>query len=145
MGTVDESASWDRSEYAEQSSRVQAVISMAGLSDFIVKLPSGINSSVYYAFGGLAGDASPEMAAASPVTYITADDPPFLIIHGDNDGVVPVAQSEILHERLTAVGVPSTLVIVQNGDHSLQGPDASPTQAEINEKISAFLAEHLKP
>ncbi len=126
-----------------EPSRVQAVITLAGLFDFTVSLPGGTNSAVYYAFGGLAGDGSPEMAAASPVTYITADDPPFLILHGDNDGIVPVAQSEILHERLTAVGVPSTLVIVQSGDHSLAGANASPTQAEINEIINAFLAENL--
>lgn len=144
MGAADETAVWDRSEYGEQSSRVQAVISMSGLSDFTVKLPSGINSSVYYAFGGLAGDGSPEMAAASPVTYISADDPPFLIIHGDNDGVVPVEQSQILHERLTAAGVPATLVIVENGDHSLQGENTTPTQAEINDIISTFLVENLK-
>lgn len=144
LGTADETAVWDQSEYAEQSSRVQAVITLAGLFDFTVRLPSGTNSAVYYAFGGLAGDGSPEMAAASPVTYISADDPPFLILHGDADGVVPVAQSEILHERLTAVGVPSTLVIVQNGDHSLGGANATPTQAEINEIINAFLAENLR-
>ncbi|MBE7532017.1 MAG: alpha/beta hydrolase [Chloroflexi bacterium] len=141
LGTADDTAVWNQSEYAEQSSRVQAVITMAGLFDFTVNLPSGINSAVYYAFGKLAGDGSPEMAAASPVTYVTADDPPFLILHGDRDGVVPVAQSKILHERLTAVGVPATLVIVQNGDHSLGGANATPTQAEINEMIAAFLAE----
>lgn len=141
LGTADDTAVWNQSEYAEQSSRVQAVITMAGLFDFTVNLPSGINSAVYYAFGGLAGDGSPEMAAASPVTYVTADDPPFLILHGDRDGVAPVAQSKILHERLTAVGVPATLVIVQNGDHSLGGANATPTQAEINEIINAFLAE----
>lgn len=145
LGTADDTAPWDMSEYGEQSSRVQAVISLSGLSDFTVKLPSGINMSIYYAFGGLAGDGSPEMTTASPVTYITADDPPFLILHGDNDGVVPVAQSETLQAQLTAAGVASTLVIVQNGDHGLQGPDAAPTQAEINQIISDFLAQHLRP
>jgi acetyl esterase/lipase len=144
LGTADETAAWDQSEYADQSSRVQGVITMAGLFDFTVNLPSGTNSAIYYAFGGLAGDGSPEMAAASPVTYISADDPPFLILHGDADGVVPVAQSEILYERLTAVGVPATLVIVQNGNHSLGGANASPTQAEINEIIATFLAENIQ-
>ncbi|HRQ41979.1 MAG TPA: alpha/beta hydrolase [Chloroflexota bacterium] len=141
LGTADETATWDQSEFGDQSSRVQAVITMAGLSDFTVRLPGGVNSAVHYAFGKLAGDDSPEMAAASPVTYISTDDPPFLILHGDKDGVVPLAQSEILHERLTAVGVPATLVVVQNGDHSLGGANATPTRAQINEIINAFLAE----
>lgn len=143
LGTADDTAVWDRREYGEQSDRVQAVITMAGLSDFTVRLPGGINSAIHYAFGKLAGDGSPEMAAASPVTYISADDPPFLILHGDKDGVVPLAQSEILHERLTAVDVPARLVIVQNGDHGLGGANASPTQDEINAIIASFLAENL--
>lgn len=144
LGTADETAGWDVGDYADQSSRVQAVITMAGLSDFTADMPSGINSSIYYVFGKLAGEASPEMVAASPVTYIDAHDPPFLIFHGDEDGVVPVAQSEILHARLQEAGVDSTLVIVKGGDHGLQGPDATPTQAEISALINAFLERNLK-
>jgi len=37
---------------------------------------------------------------ASPVTYVTGDDPPFLIIQGDSDKTVPPEQSELLYERL---------------------------------------------
>lgn len=145
LGTVDDTAVWDRSEYDEQSSRVQAVITLAGLFDFTAQLPGGVNSAVHYAFGKMPGDGSPEMAAASPVTYISADDPPFLILHGDKDGIVPLAQSEILHERLTGAGVPATLVVVQNGDHGLGGVNATPTWAEIIEIISTFLVENLHP
>jgi acetyl esterase/lipase len=144
LGLAGPEAGWDDGEYAGQSSRVQAVLSMSGLSDFTVKMPSGINSSIYYAFGKLAGDDALENVAASPVTYITADAPPFLIIHGDNDGVVPVEQSEILHGRLQQAGAASQLIIVQGGDHGLQGPEATPTQVEISAAISAFLEESLK-
>ncbi len=49
----------------------------------------------------------PILAKASPVTYITPDDPPFLILHGDMDPVVPYTQSQILHDRLVAGGVSS--------------------------------------
>jgi dipeptidyl aminopeptidase/acylaminoacyl peptidase len=118
---------------------------MSGFSDFTADMPSGINSSIYYAFGKLAGTDDPKNVAASPVTYITVDDPPFLIIHGDNDGVAPVEQSQILHDRLTEAGVPSTLLIVEGGDHSLQGPDTNPTQEEISAAINDFLETSLKP
>lgn len=144
LGTADETADWDRSEYGEQSSRVQAVVSMAGLSDFTVELPSGINTAIYYAFGSLTGSDSPKMATASPVTYISSDDPPFLLLHGNKDGVVPVEQSEIFQQRLTEAGVSSTLVIVQNGDHSLQGANTSPTSDEIFDTIVMFLETNLK-
>jgi len=144
LGTADETASWDNGEYAEQSSKVQAVVPMAGIFDFVNELPNGLNSAVHYAFGKLGGTRTPEMESASPVSHISADDPPFLILHGDNDGVVPVAQSENFHAQLTAAGVPSTLIIVQGGDHGLQGPQITPTQEEIFAAINMFLETNLK-
>jgi acetyl esterase/lipase len=144
LGTADETAGWDTDEYADQSSRVQAVVSMAGIFDLIEKLPSGLNASVYYAFGKLAGSGAPEMVTASPVTYITADDPPFLLLHGDNDGVVPVEQSEIFHAKLIEAGVPATLIVVHEGNHGLQGPEVSPSQEEYQAAINSFLEANLK-
>ena len=88
------------------------------------------------------------MLAASPITYIDAEDSPFLIQHGTQDGVLPLAQAEIMHARLTEVGVSSTLVIVENGDHGLQpylpSKEISPTQEEINQAIFEFLEANLK-
>lgn len=147
LGTADESAGWDNGEYANQSSQVQAVVSMSGIYDFTVKVPSGIGTPIFYAFGALAGKDSPEMLAASPVSHIDPDDPPFLILHGTSDGVLPVEQAEIMHARLIETGVPSTLVIVENGDHGLQalpGKETSPSQDEINQIIFDFLEENLK-
>lgn len=46
----------------------------------------------------------------SPVTHVTADDPPTLIIHGDADSLVPYQQAELMVEKLRAVGVPVELV-----------------------------------
>jgi acetyl esterase/lipase len=143
MGTSDESAGWDVGENVDQSSRVQAVVAMAAITDFTQEMKV-LSMVVYSAFGGLPGTPTPKMIEASPVTYVTPDDPPFLIFHGDNDGVVPYQQSEILNEKLTETGVPSQLVIVKNGDHSLQGKGATPSQAEIYNMILAFLEENLK-
>jgi dipeptidyl aminopeptidase/acylaminoacyl peptidase len=77
---------------------------------------------------------------------VTEDDPPFLVIHGDRDEVVPVEQSQLLYDRLLQANVPAQLVIVKNGRHSLTAPDgsATPTLAEINQVIQAFLAQYLK-
>ena len=44
----------------------------------------------------------------NPITYIDKDDPPFLILHGDNDRTVPPNQSEALHTALTSAGVASS-------------------------------------
>ncbi len=144
LGTADETAGWDVGEYPDQSSRVQAVITMAGLSDLTRRMSGGVNSSIYYVFGELAGQSTPAMIAASPVTYITPDDPPFLILHGDKDGVVPLDQAETLYARLVETGVEATFIVVHNGDHGLRGSDASPTPDEIAARILEFLEEHLK-
>ena len=147
LGTAEKSAGWDVGEYLDQPSEVQAVIVMSGISDFTSNIPSGLNGSIYYAFGKLAGKDTPENVAASPISYITPDDPPFLIIHGDRDGVVPVEQARILRSKLSEIGVPTTLIIVEGGDHGLQNPkggDTDPTGAEINQTIRKFLEETLK-
>jgi acetyl esterase/lipase len=147
LGTADASAGWDVGEWLDQSSKVQAVITMSGLSDFTVPIEGGVSMAIYYAFGALAGTNLPLMAPASPVTYITPDDPPFLIIHGDQDGVVPVEQATILDSRLQAAGVSSTLIIVKNGGHDLKalpGKTAEPSQEEISKSILEFLEKNLK-
>jgi acetyl esterase/lipase len=147
LGTADESAGWDKGEYPEQSSKVQAVINISGIADFTSNIPSGLNTSIYNAFGKLANKDTLENIAASPISYVTSGDPTFLIIHGDRDGIVPVEQSKILHNKLIEAGVSSTLVIVEGGDHGLRNPkggDTNPTSAEINQMIIGFLEETLK-
>jgi hypothetical protein len=50
-------------------------------------------------------DNKDKVARANPITYVTPDDPPFLILHGDRDPLVPVNQSELLFAALTKAGV----------------------------------------
>jgi acetyl esterase/lipase len=58
--------------------------------------------------------------AASPVNYVTSDDPPILLIHGDADRTVPFHQSEIMEAALKKVNVPVKLIRIEGADH---GPD----------------------
>lgn len=142
LGTSDQSAGFDVGEYLDQSSRVQAVIDISGPSDLSQHFQNNdLASLMIVAFG------SKQIAAASPVTYATSDDPPFLILHGDNDGIVEVEHAYILNNALLAASVPVKLVIVKNGDHSLNAPDgsATPTQAEIWKMELDFLKANLKP
>lgn len=55
--------------------------------------------------------------AASPVSYVSAGDPPVLIVHGSADRVVPYQQSVDMDGRLTAAGVPSFFVTVTGAGH----------------------------
>ena len=142
LGTADKGAGWDVGEYPDQSSRVQAVVAEAVFSDFTQPMPDNISMAIYFALGELPGTNSPVLTAASPVTYVTPDDPPFLILHGEKDGISPVEQAKTLDAKLKAAGVSSKLVIVQNGEHgltSLNGNPTVPSSQEISQLILDFL------
>jgi acetyl esterase/lipase len=57
----------------------------------------------------------------SPVSHVTPDDPPTLIIHGDADKLVPLQQSELIVAKLKKAGVPTNLVIKKGGGHGWPG------------------------
>ncbi len=140
LGTSDVSAGWDVGEYLEQSSRVQAVVAMAPVTDLTRSFP---NADIEAMRG--VGFGEDNIVLASPITHVTPDDPPFLLIHGDQDTAVPYEQSQIMYDRLTQTNVPAQLVIVQRAGHSLTSPDgsATPTFDEINQIILNFLAKHI--
>ena len=63
------------------------------------------------------------LADASPITHVTAGAPPFLLVHGTADWLVPYAQSEQLHAALTGAGVDCRLEPVENAQHVFDGHD----------------------
>src|SRR6185312_11407784 len=69
---------------------------------------------------GLQGRA---LADASPITHVSPDAPPFLLVHGTADWLVPFAQSEALHAALTAAGAEAKLVPVEGAQHIFDGYD----------------------
>lgn len=141
VGTSDQSAGLDVGEYLDQSSRVQAIVAMAPVTDLTRSFPNAdIELMRHVGFG------EDNILEASPITHVTEDDPPFLLIHGDRDEVVPVEQSQLMYERLRQANLPAQLVIVKNARHSMTAPDgsATPTLEEINQIIQNFLAQYLR-
>ena len=67
--------------------------------------------------------------------YVSRDDPPFLIVHGDRDRTVPLEQSQILFDKLRLAGVDVTLLVVKNGKHGNGGPDVEPDQQQIRDAV----------
>ena len=63
--------------------------------------------------------------SASPITYISADDPPFLLLHGDEDDVIPFEQAGLLSDALHEVGVGAEVLRIRGGDHGLSGGENS--------------------
>jgi acetyl esterase/lipase len=140
LGTTDSSAGFDFGEYLDQSSRVQAVVDMFGPTDLTVQFEGGIEKA-----SRVFGDF--DAALASPVTYVSADDPPFLMLHGEADKLVPIEQSQILLSALQAAGVPAELVAVANAGHGFrpeEGKTISPSRKEITQMIVGFFVKFLK-
>jgi acetyl esterase/lipase len=70
------------------------------------------------------GSDDPELlAAASPVSYVTADAAPFLLVHGDSDGLVPHSQTDLLAAALAKANVEHEVVTIKGGDHCFFGAE----------------------
>lgn len=114
-----------------ESSKVQCVIDWCGPTDFnTVQSQSGPNiklsfdrpgTAVFNLMGGRMDKES--LASASPVTYASKDDPPFLIMHGELDDAIPAAQSEELYERLRDAHVDASYHLLKGYGHGFMAPD----------------------
>ena len=146
LGVTDSGAGFDGSGgYLDQSSRVQAVVDMFGPTD-LTRLFSGANPRLLETVFGTTDRNAEILKKASPVNHVSIDDPPFLILHGELDKLVPPSQSQIFHEKLKGTGVPTTLVIVKNAGHgfSQAGSPISPSREEITKMVADFFDQHLK-
>ncbi len=118
------------------SSSVQCVADFCGPANFLKFLDqpgSGGRSAVIKLFGGPPAEHEAAAREASPVTWVSKDDPPFLIAHGTADPVVPLAQSEELAEMLEKAGVPVTFVRLEGGAHSIGGQEITQRQRDFFE------------
>jgi len=126
----------------DQSSRVQCVVDWFGPSD-LLSMGGGHNnpnSPESKLIGGSVHENQENARKASPVTYVSKDSTPYLIMHGDQDNVVPLGQSKVLAEALKKAGVEVQLVVVEGNGHG--GPGfGSP---ENRKRIEDFFAKHLK-
>lgn len=118
--------------------KVQGVVDWFGPTDLVHFDRPGTASSFVTLLGCPASGCSPAaLAAASPVTYVTAKAPPTLIIHGEADHLVPVSQGAELAARLRAASADVTYRPLPGLDHGFVG--ASPAQLEaILQQTFAF-------
>lgn len=109
---------------------VQGAVSWYGIHDIAAMPPRPVPSaeSRFLDCGSTACPAD-RVAAASPVNFVDAKDPPMLLMHGSKDVVVPVNQSELFAARLRAARVPVELEIIPDVGHSWVGADPAATRA----------------
>ncbi|MDQ0798756.1 alpha/beta hydrolase [Arthrobacter sp. SLBN-112] len=85
-------------------------------------VPPGMSLQPEYMLVG--GSDDPELlAAASPVSYVDAGAAPFLLVHGDSDGLVPHSQTDLLAAALAGAGVDHEVVTVKGADHCFFGAE----------------------
>ena len=143
LGTTDKTAGLEGSGgNPESSSRVQAVVSFFGPTDFTAKTWSKeIEDNVFLPFLGARFEDSPEVyRKASPVSYVSKDDPPFLFFHGTEDKLVNIRQSKVLAEKLKEAGVEAKVVVMEGEGHGWRGAALGRTI----EQTLAFFDGHLK-
>jgi acetyl esterase/lipase len=130
----------------KQSSRVQAVCDWFGPADLaavVDAMPGAFGSRkdiediLTRLLGGPLRENRAKAAAASPVTYVTKDDPPFLIMHGDQDDTVPIQQSQRLYEALKKAKIEVSFHTVKGAGHGFGG-------REIMGMVADFFDKHLK-
>lgn len=61
--------------------------------------------------------------SVSPLLHVTADDAPTLLVHGDKDELVPLSNSERIHQAYSAQGVKSELIVIEGAGHGFQQED----------------------
>ena len=146
LGTAGPSAGYDVGQYLDQSSAVQAVVDEWGPADLTASGWGPAASNVItQVFGVAPGQSSSTLRAASAVTYVASNDPPFLIVQGAADTTVPASQSQELAAALRSAGVPQTLVMVQNAGHGLRPSGGAPTPSidDVNQMVVEFFAKQL--
>ncbi|MEV8127537.1 prolyl oligopeptidase family serine peptidase [Streptomyces sp. NPDC085944] len=79
--------------------------------------PKGPASRESLLLGGALADRTEAARDASPVTRVSPDAPPFLILHGTDDTLVPARQSVRLAEALRAAGHQPDLRLLTGGNH----------------------------
>ncbi|MEI7903753.1 MAG: alpha/beta hydrolase [bacterium] len=146
LGTTGDSKTFDQGENLRFSSAVQAVCDYYGPTDFasFVTAPgfethATSGSAESKLIGGRVLDNPEKAKRASATTYVSKGNAPFLIIHGDKDPVVPVAQSKMFDEMLTKAGVETEFHTISGAKHG--GPEFS--SPAIIAKVEAFFKKHL--
>jgi acetyl esterase/lipase len=133
-------------DHPKESSQVQAVCDWFGPTDLeqfaefqasgpgrAPDLPMQIVSQL---LGGPPVQTKKLAREANPITYITAKSPPFLIMHGDRDALVPLSQSQLLADAIKATGSSVDFRVIDGAEHDIRG------LTNIR-AVEAFFNEHL--
>jgi acetyl esterase/lipase len=127
----------------DHSSRVQAVVSFFGRTDFTRKTwTNQLEEEVFVPLIGASFEDKPGLyKRISPIAYVSRTSPPFLFVHGAKDKLVPPRDSTDMAKKLQTAGVSAKAVIVEGVGH---GWWEGEKQTKSIEQALAFFDKHLK-
>jgi len=132
---------------ASGSSAVSAVVAWYAPSDIAAVAadagtdPNDPSTREAQLLGAAVGSVPARAALASPITYVTADAPPTLLLHGRADRLISFRQSERLHAALIGAGANSHLHLYDDADHMWRGSPAA--AADAMDRTIGFLLQYL--
>ena len=141
LGTLDGKGKPEDPDPVErESAKVQCVVARAAPTNFFRAESAGVK------FLGMSLVAPVDKASieyrtyaeGSPVTHISPDDPPFLLMHGDQDESVPFMQSVDFERALKAAGVTVRLLLVDGAGHGPNFPGAKNPPDYMGEMVAWF-------
>jgi len=143
MAALENDKAMDVGAYLDYSSAVQAACPWYPPTD-VTMMPypdeaAAAASPESLLLGRNAASHRKEAYAICPMSKVSKDAPPFLIIHGEQDHTVPFVQGEILHDALEKEGCDVTLIAIEGADHA----DMQFFQQEIWDEITAFFKRTL--
>lgn len=128
-------------KYPEQSSDVQAAVTISGPADLTLPhQPNEILGPIYSLIGGSVENNKAVAIRASPITYAGKHSAPMLIIHGQADAIVPIKHAEVLEAAMEKASVEVKLLALKDTGHVGGKIDAPETRKEIAD----FFARHLR-
>lgn len=130
LGAADEKAGLEgKGGNAGQSTKVHAVVSFFGPTDFTVKTWANDVENIFLIplLGGKFEDKKDLYRQCSPLVYCNKNCPPFLFFHGDKDALVGIDNSQKMVKGLRAVGVSADLVTMEGAGHGWSGDKLNKT------------------
>ena len=117
--------------HADQSSKVQAVVSYVGPTNLIGEFPPVSQQILKNFLGGTQQEKLDLYRQASPITYVTGGDAPMLLFQGTTDVLVPYDQAFQMTQAMQKVGVPGRVEFLIGEGHAWGGAEMDRTMQSM--------------
>jgi acetyl esterase/lipase len=137
LGTTDPACGLEGPDADGTSTQLQCVVAGGAPCDFRLIPPN--SEGLAYWLGGSRAEKPEAYELASPLKFVTKDDPPILFFHGDADMLVPLVGPKAMVKKLGEVGVPAQLYTIAGAGHIPAFADP-----KAHEETIKFFRENLK-